>query len=104
MRMVFLVALLIAVALFGLLGCAGPQAAQVIRDPVEVKVMVKVPCDVPEVKVPAWKTDEVARDDPRLLIRGGRALMAEIDQRAAYENALRAALRTCAAGPAGNPR
>jgi len=35
-----------------LAGCA--SAPQVIENPVEVKVPVPVPCNVPEIAVPAW--------------------------------------------------
>lgn len=87
-------ALLVIIILFWLSGCAAPEP-RVVKEPVEVKVPVMVRCLVPRVERPSWAFSDVKPDDPRFLIRGGRALMAEIEQRRAYELELEAAIDAC---------
>lgn len=82
-----------------LAGCA-VEPATIIREPVEVRVAVPVACQVPAVERPAWATEAIEAAEPRVVIRGGRALMAEVEQRRAYEARLEAALDACRKTPA----
>lgn len=83
---------LIAVTCLVLTGCVTTPV--VIKEPVEVKVLVKVPCveRLPEKPI-------FALDDPSLKSRGlyekGVAMLREIEQRRDYEKQLEAELEAC---------
>ena len=87
MRYLTLIALLLS-------GCCSLCPPVVIKEPVEVKVPVPVPCvtDVP--KRPAWQLDLKEVRSAGLFIRGNSALV-ELEQRRAYEAELEAVLIAC---------
>jgi len=69
-------------------GCASTAPA-----PVEVRVPVPVPCRAPAVETPRFATADLRpADDLQTKVR---ALLAERQQRLAYETRLRAALDAC---------
>jgi hypothetical protein len=78
--------------MLGLSGCATPV---VQTREVEVKVPIIQKCVFPTIEKPQWVTRSVDPKDPRVLIRGGRAALAELDQREAYIQQLEAAIEAC---------
>lgn len=84
--------LLIAILLLSASACGG-QARPDPPTPVEIKVVVPVPCDVREPVVPAWAYDGALAEMP--LDDKVRRMRAELAQRAAYEAEQRVALRQC---------
>lgn len=81
----------IACAALALSACA--TQPHVVREPIEVKVPVAVPCKAPTTPIPAFAFDAVTPADDVYV--KGRALLAERMQRAAYEAELRAAVAAC---------
>jgi len=74
-----------------LAGCAA--APTVIEEPMEVKVPVAVPCQMPEIPEPEWplaKVPEMASD-----FEWYRAALAELALRVGYEVRLRAVAAAC---------
>ena len=84
----------LVMALF-LCACAGEPT--VVREPVEVKVPIEVPCKPKDVPVPPWATDQVSDDAD--YFEKTRAVVEELAQRIAYEIQLKAALAGCAGKP-----
>ena len=72
-------------------GCATEQAV-VVRT-VEVKVPVPVPCRIGHIERPNFAFDAVTPSNG--LYEKGRALLAEREQRIAYEARLEAAITAC---------
>lgn len=85
----------IAVLSLALVGCAGKPIiqTQVIEKPIPVPCRVELPEECKE----AYSVDRVSPADTALTIN--RALRAEIEERAACEVRLRAALRGCNSKP-----
>lgn len=74
-----------------LAGCAG--VPQVITQTKTVEVPVAMPCKVQQVERPAWALDQV--DPAADVFTKGRAALVEVQQRAAYEVRLEAAVAAC---------
>ena len=79
-------------AALALVGCATPEPTIVYR-PVEVKVPVEVPCKVQAPDVPKWALDSIPADADVFV--KGRAMVAELQQRIAYEGELLVAVASC---------
>lgn len=75
-----------------LTGCATPEP-QIVYRPVEVQIPVAVPCKVDAPVVPQWARAGVSPDAD--LYTKGRAIIAELQQRIAYEIELLAAVASC---------
>lgn len=73
-------------------GCAAEQ--KVIYEPQEVKVIVPVPCQVPDVQEPNWLLDNAEVKGKTFYEKGILALR-ELEQRRAYEEELKAAIKAC---------
>jgi hypothetical protein len=80
-----------ALLVLALTGCAAQST--VVHDPVEVKVPVAVACKVEPVSSPQWALDAVTPGAD--VYTKGRALVAELQQRIAYEGQLLAAIAAC---------
>jgi PBP1b-binding outer membrane lipoprotein LpoB len=74
-------------------GCAATQSPQIVYKPVEVQVPVAVPCKIQAPDVPKWALDSVS-PGADVYVKG-RALVAELQQRIAYEKELLAAVASC---------
>ncbi len=74
-------------------GCATQPPPQVIEKPVRVDVPVPVRCKIAPVPRPAFAFD--AALPTWGLYNKGRALLADREQRQAYEGQLEAAVRAC---------
>jgi hypothetical protein len=83
---------LIAIVVLGLAGCA-TSAPTIVYKPVDVKVPVEVPCKVKAPDVPKWALDGVS-PGADIFVKG-RAMVAELQQRIAYEDELLAAVASC---------
>lgn len=83
------IAILICLALAA---CA--TEPRVIYEPQEVKVIVPVPCSIPEVQEPAWLLDNADIAKKSFYEKGILALR-ELEQRRAYEEELKAAIKAC---------
>ena len=83
--------IMLGMACLLLSGCA--SAPQVIEKPVEVKVPVPVPCNAPEIAVPAWPLASVPASASDFDFF--KAALAEIELRTGYEARLLAALGAC---------
>lgn len=66
----------------------------IIREPVEVKVPVPVPCATDLPTKPVWQLDYPEVKDAGLFVKGNSALL-ELEQRRQYERELEAALVAC---------
>lgn len=84
---------------FGVLlfGCASPHQPVVVQTR-EIKVPVLQRCVFPTIEKPDLATAKVDPEDSRVLIKGARALMAEVKQREAYTQKLEAAIAACKKG------
>ncbi len=71
-------------------GCA---TAKIEYVPFEVQVPIPVPCAAEVPAEPQWETEKLQKSDS--LDRKAQALLAERQQRAAYEAKLRAATEGC---------
>lgn len=91
--MIFLWILGLVVGLLVIGGCATPAVVQTRE--VEVKVPIIQRCVFPTINKPQWVTRTVDPNHPRILIVGGRAALAELDQREAYILQLEAAIEAC---------
>ncbi|MCP1622134.1 hypothetical protein [Pseudomonas nitroreducens] len=79
---------LLAIPVLLLTGCA-----VTVPKPVDVRIPVPVPCQAPAVETPRFATADLRpADDLQTKVR---ALLAERQQRLAYETRLRAALDGC---------
>jgi len=89
------IACLIALLILATSGCA----SKVVTETVVVEKPVPVLCEAPDVLEPVWALDTVqlTGDAAVDLVLLWRAAEAEIEQRIAYELALRAALQVCSA-------
>lgn len=77
-----------------LAACCPPQ--MVVREPVEVKVPVPVPCKIDLPQKPIWQLDYPEVRSAGLFVKGNSALV-ELEQRRQYERELEAALLACTA-------
>lgn len=84
-------AMLATIMAFGLHGCA----TDVISTPSVIKEPVVEKCQFPEIEAPRLYASEVDPDDPRALVKGSRALQAEIKEREAHRLRLEAAIEAC---------
>lgn len=76
-------------------GCATPPPQVVtVKEPVEVKIPVPVPCVVSDIPKPSW-----AMDNPDLrsadVFALGLAALQELEQRRSYEVELEAVISAC---------
>ncbi|WP_144630282.1 hypothetical protein [Bordetella genomosp. 13] len=74
------------------LGLAGCGATPIVRTE-RVEVPVSVPCRVERVYAPAWATSALA--DDASFYQKMAAVLAELEQRKAYESRIEAALAAC---------
>ena len=86
-------ALYLTLALPFLIGCSATPEKEIVTRTVKAEVPVKVLCKAPVVERPTFELDKMSVNDD--LYVKGRAAMAEIKQREAYEERLRAAVAAC---------
>ena len=84
---------LLALAFSLLLTACCPKPL-IVKEPVEVKVMVPVPCQVEHPAKPVWQLDYPDVRQAGLFVKGNSALV-ELEQRRRYEAELEAALTSC---------
>ena len=87
MKLLILTALSLSLA-----ACCPPQL--IVKEPVEVKVPVPVPCQIQPPQKPIWQLDYPAVRSAGLFVKGNSALI-ELEQRRQYERELEAALSAC---------
>jgi len=85
---------LIALSLVLLLSACCPKPLVVVKEAVEVKIPVPVPCKVEMPAKPVWQLDYPATRSAGLFVKGNSALV-ELEQRRQYERELEAALLAC---------
>jgi hypothetical protein len=86
---------LILVSLFLLAGCATQHpVVKVIKEPVEVKVLVPVTCVIADVAKPNWAMDNIDPQHADIFVLGLAALQ-ELEQRRSYEAELEAIIAGC---------
>lgn len=87
---------LLMLTALALAGCATDTV--LVREPVEVKVVVKVPCLDKPVEKPEFALDLEDLRSKDLYTKGA-AMIKEIEQRRDYEKKMEAAMQTCSKLP-----
>jgi hypothetical protein len=82
--------LLTSFSVLALSACCTPE---IIKEPIEVKVPVSVPCKIAKVDKPVMPFDGLKKEDS--LFDKGKAALAELELRIAYEKQLEAAIKEC---------
>ena len=83
----------VAICITFLAGCATAPDTLIVNRPVAVSVPVAVFCKVVAPEVPTWALNGVSAESD--LYTKGRAMVAELQQRIAYESELLAAVAAC---------